>query len=321
MTAQNSQTLTHTTAFERFSAAHLPAQGQETTGHTRHLAEILTDFSCAGRIRFTAREQAVRLEHSDPVQTAKQFQSTALAAGSRFSLRFSLPACKTLHTLNRKAGFSLHDVGGRPVIDFTAMDDVSRFAFRAMRTAYGLRPHPSEHGRWLESAQSIRLPRHMQEPKGFGTLPQDADGSGGCPRFESFDRSMPHAHRLRDEGRASAIDPDLIPPFLDAMVDQAVAIQVLTGGQALAHRFHDPFYDLRRHDGWMELTGHDARFSIHTPSVVGAWIVTEDSPAGGFSQLRLYDATGRSLAILQAKPNQRGPENPIWRVLVKALRD
>ncbi len=128
--------------------------------------------------------------------------------------------------------------------------------------------------------------------------------------------------RLRNQGQLTLVDHELVPCFLEAITDQALPVRILTGTPGVAHRFEGAFHlhECRR-NSWIQLRGDDARLRLDAGAIDSAWIFQHAGTPQPSRQLRLYDESGRALALIDDVPGFGGTENPIWRTLVNALSD
>jgi putative heme degradation protein len=127
--------------------------------------------------------------------------------------------------------------------------------------------------------------------------------------------------RLRERGRANAVDAELVPCFLEALAEQALPIRIATGTAGVAQSLDCAFFCHRRDGAWQTLQSDSARLRIDTSEIDSAWISRVSHAANEQTWLRLYDARGRSLATIGSVPGFVVGENPIWRTLVNALQD
>lgn len=110
--------------------------------------------------------------------------------------------------------------------------------------------------------------------------------------------------RLRGLGRADAVDPSLVPRILSPAVDQAAPLRLLVGSAAAVLGLELAPYRARPDSGWQTLTAVQGEFGLDTRMLDSAWVYR---PVGCvIRERRLYDATGRALAVVGTVPTRGG---------------
>jgi putative heme degradation protein len=128
-----------------------------------------------------------------------------------------------------------------------------------------------------------------------------------------------HPRRLRDQGSAIGVDPDLVPCALEALADHALPIRILTGNDACVRRVDGAPFAARRGPGWQHLRGDDLTLSLDTTLLDSAWVFQPGDDPAAARELRIYDVDGRAIMVLRTLPTTAVSEHPVWTTLMNAL--
>lgn len=288
-------------------------------------AGFLRGLADAGPIRIGTSLPGVALEHQGSWPGASIKGSFGIASGRRFRLRMLLARWSRIDMpepdaadAGRHRQLSILDMQGIPVLDLGFGED------RQGSASENLTRHlaASRATSWSESA-----PRMTADTEDFnddtlrGLMAELGDSIDLIDLAEATGQLRLSPARLRERGRANAVDAELVPCFLEALAEQALPIRIATGTAGVAHSLDCAFFCHRRDGAWQTLQSDAARLRIDTSEIDSAWISRVCNAANEQTWLRLYDARGRSLATIGSVPGFVVGENPIWRTLVNALQD
>lgn len=114
-----------------------------------------------------------------------------------------------------------------------------------------------------------------------------------------------------------AVDPALLLPFLETMVDQACPLRVALANAGLRQRHDDSFHDLRHRHDRLCLTSGTARLTLDIGAIAHARV----GPCDGAAAIQLYGDDGHCGLTLAlggvADRHQRG----LWHAMLRALAD
>jgi putative heme degradation protein len=288
-------------------------------------AGFLRELADAGPIRIGTSLPGVTLEHHGSWPGASIKGSFGIASGRRFRLRMLLGRWSRIDTSGpdaaddgRQRQLSILDMQGIALLDLGFGEDRQGSASETLTR----RLAASRATSWSESA-----PRIGGDTEGFnsdrlrGLTAELGDSVDLIDLAEATGQLRLSPSRLRERGRANAVDAELVPCFLEALAEQALPIRIATGTAGVAHSLDCAFFCHRRDGAWQTLQSDSARLRIDTSEIDSAWISRLSHGANEQTLLRLYDARGRSLATIGSVPGFVVGENPIWRTLVNALQD
>lgn len=259
--------------------------------------------------------QGIRIEHD-----------IAQATGRRFSLYLFLDQWHVLRTvpegeIDEPQQLRIEDRLQAPLLTLSLDHRSNSFALRTL-----LRNHQAERQRVVPLRRHTDRTATANYAAFIRTLNQLWQGGVDDP--DSLDIGEVcgwqclSPERVREQGQIQPVDPAQIAGFLGALADQAVPVRVLTGTAGAAHRFDGAFYFHQRRGGsWLQLLGDDVRLRIETAAIDSAWVFRRQGASGQRRQLRLYDVSGRALAIIENLPGFDQAEHPIWRTLINTLLD
>ncbi|AFL75987.1 heme degradation protein [Thiocystis violascens] len=295
---------------------------------TGHWPELLWDLACLDRVWIETATPEISLAQMAPLLGIRVHQDIGLATGRRLALHLFLEQWHALRILPEDGGteprrLCFENRQGTALLTLSLDPRANGFALRTLaRTHRAEReraiPLPRRPDFWTSQAHPLFVQALAER------WPDDAGTSAFTDIAEicGWLRLIPA--RLRDQGRITLVDPELIPCFLETLTEQALPVRVLAGTAGVAHRFDGAFHIHQRLEGnWLQLLGDQARLRLDLGAIDSAWVF---QPAGtGASaprrQLRLYDESGRALALIDDLPRVGGTENPIWRTLINALFD
>jgi putative heme degradation protein len=313
--------------------------------YTGHWAEVLWDLGCLGPVRIESGTEQVRLAQFGALPAIRVGDGVAVARDRRLMLGLFLDRLHALRAEPAAAsavahpdfgpprGLRLEDDCGAPLLTLTLAKGSANFGLRTLLGTYGVNHGPAlpaaaddlaEPREHLRSGARAPHPVEVRQVRWQAlarptnpAAPTFADIAELCGWLRLDDA------RLRGRGRAIAIDPAVVPYFLEALTEQTVPVRVTTGNAGVVHGLTDVFHSMRRVQGRLRLLGDDTRFELAADAIDSAWVLIqdEDPGAGPRRQLRLYDEDGQALALLDAVPTRAGQESPLWRVLVNALLD
>lgn len=316
------------------SAASTPAvrpivqpESENCGGHLTPWAVFLRDLVGAGQMRIGTSLPTVTLEHQGNWPCARIQGAFGTVSGRRFTLRMMLDRWSHIDLSRTDAAdagqtrrLSVLDAQGTALLELGFGEGHQEVALESL-------------------IQRNNLLRFPSGPEPASTLAENAEGLRGdalCRQVAELGDSLDAVDvdvaeatgllrlgpaRLRERGRATAVDVELIPCFLEALAEQALHIRIATGTAGVAHSLDSAFFRYQREGSWHALRGDSSLFRIDASTIDSAWVLNVSETACDYSTLRLYDAQGRSLATLGAAPGFVAEENPIWRTLVNALRD
>ncbi|AHF05595.1 hypothetical protein MARPU_13025 [Marichromatium purpuratum 984] len=269
--------------------------------------ELLWDLGCLEQLWIETELPGVRLTQQARLQGIRVRDHYAWLEGRGFALHGFLAHWQRLRAQPR--GLRIEDASGSALLELSLARDASDFALRTLlhthATVTDERPHASSPGRLHTSPSTWQGP---EDP----AIRHDLAEACGWLRL--------HPPRLRDHGRLTLVDHELVGCLFEALADQGRALRVLTGTRGVAQRFSGVFHTHHRRSGpWLQLIGDGARMRLDTAAVDSAWVFQRTGTSR--RQLRLYDDSGRALAIIEDHPALDGSEDPIWRTLINALSD
>lgn len=293
---------------------------------TGHWPELLWDLACLDRVWIETAPTGCSLAQLAPLLGVRMCQDIGHVAGRRFALYLFLEQWHAMRALPDDGGteprrIRIEDHQGTALLSLSLDPQANGFALRTLARTHQagherVIPLPRRRDSWVSQAHPLFVQNLAER------WPDDA----GTPAFTDIAevcgwlRLTPA--RLRDQGRISPVDPELIPCFLETIADQVLPIRILTGTAGVAHRFDGVFHVHRRQEGqWFQLLGDEARLRLDLGAIDSAWIFQRAGTFAPCRQLRLYDETGRALALIDDQPRIGGTENPIWRTLINALFD
>ncbi len=285
-------------------------------------AEFLRDLAGIGQIRIGTSRPAVTLEHDANWPGSRLKEAVGIASGRLFRLRMMLERWSHIDLSRTDAGRLRHlailDVQGAALLDLGFGEGPQGIALDALI---------QRHGTCLTASWSESAIKRTVDARGFdgdalcGQVAELGDSLDAVDVAEATGQLQLCPARLRERGRATAVDAELVPCFLEALAEQALPIRIATGNAGVAHSLDSTFFCYRREGAWQALRGDSSRFRIDASKIESAWVLTVSEAGREHASLRLYDARGRSLATLGSAPGFVAEENQIWRTLVNALLD
>lgn len=214
-------------------------------------------------------------------------------------------------------GFRITDQAGTSLLSLGVDSPADRFALRILARAHALDRQWRCDTRTGED-RATRVSRHLQQLSAWleaGARPLEV---GDIAEVCGWLTLTPE--RLHRRGRAMRAEPEHIPLFLQTVAEQALAVRVLTGTGGLAQCCEGVF-DRTAYDGngWLELVADGACFRLDPATVHSAWVLSRCDADRAWHQLRLYDAEGGAILLMESLPVPGCGEHPIWRALIGAV--
>jgi len=272
-----------------------------------HWAEILWDLGCLGPVRIESGTEQVRLAHFGALPAIRVGDAVAVARDRRLMLGLFLdrlyalrpePAstAATMHPdFGPPRGLRMEDAFGAPLLTLNLAKDSANFGLRALLGTYGADQgpaipagahdltHPAEPDERLGSVARTPHPVEVRRVR-WQALARPSDPA--APDFADIAELCGWLRlddaRLRGCGRAIAIDPAVVPYFLEALTEQSVPVRVTTGNAGVVHGLTDVFHSMRRAQGRMRLLGDDTCFELDPGAVDSAWVLIQDQDPGPF---------------------------------------
>ncbi|NKN31907.1 hypothetical protein [Marichromatium bheemlicum] len=275
-------------------------------GH-RPWQALLWDLGCLDRVWIETETLGIRLAQQALLQGIRIRDHYAWLRGRGFALHGFLTHWHGLHA--RPRGLQIEDAAGATLLGLSLRHEASDFALRAL-----LHAHADERRRDTPNRRRRDPPPRPAAWHG----PEDPATRHDLAEVCGWLRL--HPPRLRDHGRLTLVDHELVGCLFEALADQGRALRLLTGTRGAAQCFSGVFHSHHRRAGpWLQLIGDGARLRLDTGAIDSAWVF---QPHGASRrQLRLYDDSGRALALIEDQPALDGSEDPIWRTLINALSD
>ncbi len=289
--------------------------------------ELLRDLARLDRVWIETAIPGLDMAQAALLQGIRIEQNIAQATGRRFALHLFLDQWHVLRTLpdgeiEDPQQLRIEDQSRTTLLTLSLDHRSNGFALRTL-----LRNHQAErqrvvplHRRTDRVATASNYAAFIRVLNQHSQVGVDDPDSLDIGEVCGWQRLSPE--RLREQGQIQPVDPEQIACFLGALADQALPVRVLTGTAGVAHRFDGAFYFHQRRAGsWLQLLGDDVRLRIETAAIDSAWVFRRQGASGQRRQLRLYDASGRALAVIENLPGFDQAENPIWRTLINTLLD
>lgn len=299
-------------------------ENRNADGDVGRWRRFLRELADAGPIRIGTRLPGVTLEHHGNWPGARIRGSFGIAAGRRFRLRMLLEHWSRIDTSETDAvgagqhrHLSILDMQGIPLLDLGFGEERQGGVLETLTRWHAASRAPS----WPEPAPNLTVDTEGFRGDRLLGLAELGDSVDITDFAEATGQLRLSPAMLRERGRATAVDAELVPCLLEALAEQSLPIRISTGTAGVAHRLDCAFFGHRREGAWQTLESDSARLRIDTSQIDSAWISRVADAAHEQTSLRLYDARGRLLATIASVPGFVAGENPIWRTLVNALQD
>jgi putative heme degradation protein len=295
---------------------------------TGHWPELLADLSCLGEVWLESESPALTLSYRTSLAGLHVQDDLGLLQGEAMALRLLLGRCRVVTAVGGSVGdcsgadplprsLAIEDDRRRALLTLRLDPDadVAAFLLRLLLRVHGgvrrrIRPAPRPSAAAVGSLDAHPLAELEQRAHGLDDGLTLVDAAEVCGLLAL------HPRRLREQGSAVGIDPDLVPCALESLADSAAPMQVIAGNDAVVQRVGFTPFAARQGPGWQYLRGDRVTLRLDTRTVDSAWVVAPRT--GGCRQVRLYDADGRAIAILSPWP-RTDVEPDIWRTLFNAL--
>lgn len=293
-------------------------------GFIGHWEEWLWDLACLDPSWIETAIPGVALAQSVELQGLRVVDAMGVGEGETFRLYCFLDEWYAMHALNSSRfeepiGFGIEACDGTRLLNLTLDPRANRFALRVLMGIHGTgHRQPIPVRRRTDTA--ARLARHLQDLASVRDRRPSPLDVGDIAESCGWLTFTPARMRVRGQLRLAA--SELIPCLLDSVAEQALPVRVMTGTAGVAQSFQGSFNTFRsRHDGWVELSGEEARLRLEPAMIDSAWVLERPGSEGSRHQVRLYDDQGRALLFIEDRPVAGLPESRVWRSLVKALFD
>ncbi|EXJ14939.1 hypothetical protein [Imhoffiella purpurea] len=299
-------------------------RGFESARQSGHWTEMLWDLACLGRVRVETRIPGIQVSQRIHLQGLHLREGLGYAAGPGFELYCLLDAWHAM----RPSTSNLSDPGVGLCIEGVDRETLMRVSAEPggpaflLKTFLGIHcPHGGRTAPMRADADRFtRLDKWMQTLAAVLRL-------GGSPPdvgdlAEVGGRLTLNPARMQSRGRARLAAPELVPCFLEAVSDQSLGVRLFTGTRGVAQSCTGCFHSFRQRKGdQLRWSGDLAEVRFDAEAIDSAWVLERPGPRGGRYQLRLYDAEGRALMLIESSEPPGRPENPIWQSLIRALFD
>ena len=289
-----------------------------------HWAEVLWDLACLDPLWVSTQVPGISLSQSMQLQGIRIEDEIGLAEGASFKLYCFLNewhAMRPLHneTHQRFDGIAIDSKCRTELLSLCLDERANRFALRTL-----IKTYQAEHRQVVPLRQrtdgAANLAEHIHALVRRRSRREEsmdiADLAEACGWL-----SLTPA-RLQSRGRARLAASELIPCFMEALADQSLKVRAVTGTAGVVQSFEGCFYGYQMPgDSWIQVVGEQARLRLDPEAIDSAWVLERPGPFGICHQLRLYGDSGRALLLLDAPAPEGQAENPIWRILIKALFD
>jgi putative heme degradation protein len=118
----------------------------------------------------------------------------------------------------------------------------------------------------------------------------------------------------------TAVDPTLVAPFLETMVDQGCPLRVLLGNQGVIRRHDDSYFDMRQSHDKLTLRSSTSAFELDGSGLAAARVVGSGEGTEA-SRIHLYDDRQRCVATLGLAAGAGSGDRGLWQAMIRALVD
>jgi hypothetical protein len=264
-----------------------------------------------------------------------------LDATSR-QIRVLLDGCHAIRALDADLGLALEDMRGRVIATMQLDAAWHPFSLRVLVSTLGasagnaVQIHRPRAGRSLLAS----VERHP-----VTVLQRDLDALrpdlGFLDVAEISGRLSMQPARVREAAARRgvdviAVDPVMVTCALEALVDQVHTLALTTGSDAWVTRSIAQLYGHKREGGRLFLRGDDIRMELEVDAIDSAWVIDARDNGVRTRMLRLYDADGRAIALIEdaehavacrpathaersTEPLASAKETKLWATLMNAL--
>lgn len=290
--------------------------------------ELFWDLGSLGEVWVDTQISALTLSHRTTVNGFRVYENLAHLQGSDFAIRLLLELCCTASASAHKGS----------AIDYLSIKD------HWNRELLGLRTEAKEGDRGLLLGAFEEIHRRMLT-NAAPTMSRESECSevegaqyvaantlrarygaidDGIDLFEMTQVCTPshrHPESLREYGQATCVDLDMVPALIETLADLILPIRIITGNNALVRRVDFSPCSAYHAQGILMLQGDGVFLRLNTEYIDSAWVFQPTGDADRRRTVRLYDAGGRVIVVLSARPTAKDAEPPVWRTLVNALMD
>lgn len=285
----------------------VPGSTLQRPATARHLVpdwhRLLTDLSSFGLLDLTADNGWADLRC-----TAEPWYTT----GQEPVLRLFGPGVTLTALTSRWASATLSGGdAGEPLNCLTVRDHADRpllmVHLDAERSSRGF--HARLVHQWARRGTPIPVPSPSQTNTECRALSQEGSD---WPAHAMADRSRPPSPLP-----GNPMDPGLLLPFLETMVDQACPLSVTLANAGLLQRHEASFHDLRHRRDQLQLHNRTARLSLDVNAIAHARLTRQ----AGAAHIRLYsDRCHCGLGLALARTAHAG-QRELWHTMLRALAD
>lgn len=118
-----------------------------------------------------------------------------------------------------------------------------------------------------------------------------------------------------------AVDPSLVAPFLETMVDQVCPLRVILGNQGVIQRHDNSYFDIHQSHDRLKLLSSTATFSLDIGGIANARVVRPAGEGAGASRIHLYGEDGRCVVTLGLASEVNSGNRDLWQSMIRALAD
>ena len=213
------------------------------------------------------------------------------------------------------AGQAIHKVFAKPQTDAAAWDALLQ-RWRDESQTTGLDPAPLA----LVPPAAERPDAEIDVEALHSHWASMRDTHEFFPLLRRHGVSRTQALRLAEPRFAQAVEPDSASQLLIAAAQSGASIMVFAGNPGMLQIHTGAVHKVARMGPWINVL--DAGFNLHLreDAVTQAWLVRKPTADGIVSSLELFDADGRTIAMLFGERKPGRPERGDWRGLLAQLQ-
>lgn len=305
-------------------ASPVEARDAPATRFTGHWEELLWDLACLDPVWIETSATGVALRQAVELHGIRVADDMGIAEGATFGLYCFLDDWhalrpRTAEGVGDPTGFDIEDRDREPLLSLAVDGRAHAFALRVLMATY-----QAGSGRVVPfrryTQRAPRLAKHLRDLVTYQETSAEPLNTGDIAEACGWLTLTPA--RMQVRGRVRLAATELVPCFIEAVAEQALAVRVLTGSASVAQSHRGCLHSYRRRrDDWVELASERAQLMLELSAIDSAWVLERPTPEGTRHQLRLYDDHGRALLLMDDLSSAEQPESPLWRTLIKALLD
>ena len=199
---------------------------------------------------------------------------------------------------------TIHDLSERELLRVRLTEESARSGFHALLVR-----------QWARRAAPGAV-RHANT-----ITPRELDALQACCR-DWTDGELQHGWHgtTHPQHPGSYVDPTLLVPFLETMVDQVCPLRVTLGNNGLLQRHDNSYFDMRLCHDRLQLRSCTSTFTLDIGGISHARRMR--TPAGdGTARIHLYDQSCRCVTGLGLASDADGRNLDLWQSMIRALAD